>query len=45
MIPLNLHFNKKGFVKIDLGITKGRKKSDKREYKKIKTGRDKKRDC
>jgi len=34
MIPLNLHFNKKGFVKIDLGITKGRKKSDKREYKK-----------
>tara|TARA_Y100000991_G_C21921618_1_gene326752 strand:- start:14 stop:478 length:465 start_codon:yes stop_codon:yes gene_type:complete len=34
MIPLNLHFNKKGFVKIDLAISKGRKKADKREYKK-----------
>ena len=34
MIPLNMHFNKKGFVKIDLGISKGRKKVDKREYKK-----------
>ena len=34
MIPLNLHFNKKGFVKIDLGISQGRKKVDKREYKK-----------
>ena len=34
MIPLNMHFNKKGFVKIDLGISKGRKKADKREYKK-----------
>ena len=34
MIPLNLHFNQKGFVKIDLGISKGRKKADKREYKK-----------
>ena len=34
MIPLNMHFNKKGFVKIDLGISKGRKKIDKREYKK-----------
>ena len=35
MIPLNMHFNKKGFVKIDLGISKGRKKVRyKREYKK-----------
>ncbi len=34
MIPLNLHFNNKGFIKIDLGISKGRKKADKREYKK-----------
>ena len=34
MIPLNLHFNKKGFVKIDLAISKGRKKADKRDYKK-----------
>ena len=34
MIPLDLHFNKKGFVKILLGISKGRKKQDLREYKK-----------
>ncbi len=34
MIPLDLHYNKKGFIKILLGISKGRKKSDKREYKK-----------
>ena len=35
MIPLNLHFNKKVLLKIDLGISKGRKKkADKREYKK-----------
>jgi len=34
IVPLNLHFNNKGFIKIDLGISKGRKKSDKREYKK-----------
>ena len=34
MIPLNMHFNKKVFIKIDLGISKGRKKVDKREYKK-----------
>lgn len=34
IVPLNLHFNSKGFIKIDLGISKGRKKFDKREYKK-----------
>ena len=34
MIPLDLHFNKKGFIKILLGISKGRKKQDLREYKK-----------
>ena len=34
MIPLDLHFNNKGFVKILLGISKGRKKADLREYKK-----------
>ena len=34
MIPLDLHFNKKGFIKILLGISKGRKKEDLREYKK-----------
>ena len=34
MIPLDLHFNDKGFIKILLGISKGRKKGDLREYKK-----------
>ena len=34
MIPLDLHFNNKGFIKIILGISKGRKKGDLREYKK-----------
>ena len=34
MIPLNLHFNNKGFLKVDLSISKGRKKADLREYKK-----------
>ena len=34
MIPLDLHFNKKGFIKILLGISKGRKKGDLMEYKK-----------
>ena len=34
LIPLDLHFNNKGFVKILLGISKGRKKADLREYKK-----------
>ena len=26
MIPLDLHFNNKGFIKVDLAISKGRKK-------------------
>ena len=34
IVPLDLHFNKKGFIKILLGISKGRKKQDLREYKK-----------
>ena len=34
LIPLDLHFNQKGFVKVLLGVSKGRKKSDLREYKK-----------
>ena len=34
LIPLNLHYNSKGFAKIDLGLSQGRKKADKREYKK-----------
>ncbi len=34
MIPLDLHFNNKGFIKILIGISRGRKKQDLREYKK-----------
>lgn len=34
LIPLNIHYNSKGFAKIEIGISKGRKKEDKREYKK-----------
>ena len=34
IVPLNIHFNKKGFAKVELGLSKGRKKSDLREYKK-----------
>ena len=28
MIPLDLHFNNKGFIKILIGISRGRKKQD-----------------
>ena len=34
IVPLDLHFNTKGFIKVLLGISKGRKKQDLREYKK-----------
>ena len=34
IIPIDLHFNPKGFIKVLLGISKGRKKQDLREYKK-----------
>jgi len=34
IVPIDLHFNAKGFIKILLGISKGRKKQDLREYKK-----------
>ena len=34
LIPLDLHYNLKGFIKILLGVSKGRKKQDLREYKK-----------
>ena len=34
IIPMDLHFNTKGFIKVLLGISKGRKKQDLREYKK-----------
>ena len=34
IVPLDLHFNAKGFIKVLLGVSKGRKKQDLREYKK-----------
>ena len=34
IVPLNLHFNKKGMIKVDIGVSRGRKKSDLRDYKK-----------
>lgn len=34
IIPIDLHFNTKGFIKVLIGISKGRKKQDLREYKK-----------
>ncbi len=34
IVPIDLHFNTNGFVKVLLGISKGRKKQDLREYKK-----------
>ena len=34
IIPLDIHFNNKGFAKLDLGLSKGSKKEVLREYKK-----------
>lgn len=34
LVPLNIHYNSKGFAKVQIGISKGRKKEDKRQYKK-----------
>ena len=34
IVPIDLHYNPKGFIKVLLGISKGRKKQDLREYKK-----------
>ena len=34
IVPIDLHFNSKGFIKVLLGVSKGRKKQDLREYKK-----------
>lgn len=34
LVPLKVFFNEKGFAKIKLGLSKGRKIEDKREYKK-----------
>ena len=31
LIPISIYFNEKGFVKLKLGIAKGRKQHDKRE--------------
>lgn len=31
LVPLTLYFNKQGYVKIKLGLAKGKKKADKRE--------------
>ena len=36
MVPLDLHFNEKGFLKVKLALSKGRKKAELREYKKQK---------
>ncbi len=36
IIPLKLYFNKKGYVKIEIGVAKGKKLYDKREDKKKK---------
>mgnify|MGYP001377797393 CR=1 FL=1 len=36
IIPINMFFNDNGFVKIKIGIGKGKKKYDKRESKKLK---------
>lgn len=44
LIPLSIYFNKKGLVKIKLGLCKGKNKSDKREtIKQREWDRDKKR--
>ncbi len=34
LVPINIHYNSKGFAKVQIGISKGRKKEDKRQYKK-----------
>ena len=34
LVPLDIHYNSKGFAKVQIGISKGRKKEDKRQYKK-----------
>ena len=34
MVPLSLYFNRKGVVKLSIGLAKGRKKHDKREASK-----------
>ena len=36
IVPINLYFNEKGLVKLNIGIGKGKKKYDKRESQKLK---------
>lgn len=36
IVPINIYFNEKGFVKLNIGLGKGKKKYDKRESQKIK---------
>ena len=31
VVPLNLHFNGRGMIKVDLGMAKGKKQFDKRQ--------------
>ena len=31
IVPLDIHFNKKGFAKVNLGLVTGKKKQDKRQ--------------
>ena len=32
LVPLSIYFNERGIAKVELGLAKGRKKGDKREY-------------
>lgn len=34
IVPLNIHYNDKGFAKVDIGVAKGKKLHDKRESEK-----------
>ena len=34
VVPLNLHFNRRGIIKVDLGMAKGKKQFDKRQTEK-----------
>tara|TARA_X000000368_G_scaffold326334_1_gene263368 strand:- start:7 stop:453 length:447 start_codon:yes stop_codon:yes gene_type:complete len=36
IVPINMYFNEKGLVKLNIGIGKGKKKYDKRESQKLK---------
>ncbi len=36
IVPIQMYFNEKGFVKINIGLAKGKKKFDKRQSQKLK---------